>query len=409
VKSLKDYLSAKASRGLVESQGQFTLEAARAAEILGLHALPTPLHYLLKAIQAAHRLGAEAVKLTVAGDQTRVDFHIEVDRIAQLSEALSEPMLEAAGGQTLAADLALALLGGLSQSESTSASWGVHNGTSQTVFEVDSGFTATKAAVKVPGTAGACRFAVQRPGTWKFWETVKRRTEIFQFLRALCAFSPVRITVNGKEIPRPDCSFFNEHLREFHGSEFSAVLAVRHMTKSRVAASNLLFELAPPGQPALSVKPPPAFHYTVVGDNLNLWKQALVPENLLRPDGEEVCAWMLQVQEQGRRVPASDDNCRFSCVIALNLHGPGVGEAPRVKVVRHGVLVLDGRIALEDERLEPFRGCSLLYVDSVTPTDAGGFHLVQDDLFLEQLFSLTSLIEKGQQAFDEAAESLHLA
>lgn len=108
---LREYLSSLAARGTVDSEGQFTLNAARATEVM-THAMPSPVHYLLKVVQVANRAGAASLHISLGRQQTRLQFQAAPDRLAELQSALSRALSETTGeGDSLADDLSLAALG----------------------------------------------------------------------------------------------------------------------------------------------------------------------------------------------------------------------------------------------------------------------------------------------------------
>lgn len=396
--SLREYLSSLAGRGTLHSEGQFTVDPARAAQVMGLHAMPSPWHHLLKVVQVANRVGAETLHIQVKRNETRLEF--QAPSTAELKEASTSALSDTAGaGSSLADDLSLALLGAVGAGN-PSASWSLPS----LLLSLDSGMVASR--VSHPETH-TCAFTLRHNDAWRFWRTTQRKVSIKKLLDNKCAFSSTRLWLDGKELPPADASFFNAHLRAPVGARVNIATGVLESANTRVPTTNLLFSLSSPGEPSLALTLPSQEYYTLHNDNMVIFTKALEPDNEVRPDGVEVCAWMLQFVRDGMRVPVPEQG-PFSAVIAFNIHGPGNNHPPRLKIVRHGVLAMDSPLALTEE-LEPFRGCSLLLAHDGFHIDASGFQIVEDDDFVERLLELGSLVDLGHAYFEEAADLVHLS
>ena len=246
---------------------------------------------------------------------------------------------------------------------------------------------------------------------WQFWRNSRRRAESASILQHHCEFSAARINIDGRDIATPTSSSLNEHLREVGQARFNFVTGAFENTRSKVAASNIVFELAEPCKPALSLLRPSLSAYSVKQGDLNLWTQGTRFGNTLRPDGESSSAWMLQFVRGGKNVSIrrTRKRDRYRAVLTMNLIGAGNTEPLRLKIVRHGVLIYDSPAWVADQRLEAFRGCTLLLADDQLQTDLSGLQLVRNEHFLNVVLRERRLLELGEEYFVRAEELVNFS
>lgn len=372
--------------------------------MLGEHSLPSPFHYLLKAVQAANLLGVEELRIRVGFQATVLESPLSLRQFLLLRDLFSDDLGEAAlGKESLSSHLALAMLGAVSAGN-IRASWSIHGAGRSTIVSLDSGFIAKiRTSPEVEKTeALLCRLTVSHSNPWQAWRLWSRRREIGGLLGLQCCMSSVPITLDGRLVPLPGCWALNDHLREIYGSTFDILAAVPSIGQARVAASLLLFVTAESESGAFSIAPPELRYYRHQGEERYLWKRCSDPQ--ARPDGTDVPAWMLHCVEPATMSPMAFPSVpkRFQTVLAFNLHGPGNSDPLHLKVVRNGVLISDEPVTLDDDRLDPLRGCSVvLHDDGELTTDLSGFQLVEDERYLETLLSLRPLVELGYRTFEE--------
>jgi hypothetical protein len=180
------------------------------------------------------------------------------------------------------------------------------------------------------------------------------------------------------------------------------------------AASNLLFLLTEEDQPGVKLAIPPLAAFRDK-EGLIIWAQgsgarASLTGSGLKPDGVEVCTWMLQYVRRARDLSLTEvpKDPMFRAVMALNIHGPGNSEGLRVTVVRHGIAVLETTESVQDHGLEDLVGCSLLFADEELDTDLGGLSVVRNEKYYERLRGFAPLAERGHRYFQQASNFLSI-
>lgn len=398
---IEQFLETKARAGAHHSRGSFSLDPARAAQAMALGSQPSPLHYLARVVMAANRLDAAEVRLSLGLSESILSFAPpsgEGVKWEEVARHLANPTEQA---DHRAGDLALSLLGAIS-SGATFASWEFAEGSSQARITLDGSYRLENWVSDVAHPIW--RFRVKYRWNWRLWEMARRRGQAIDLVRRLCAFSPAALIINGGPLKPPASPVLNEHLRELHGSHFNVGTGVMETVRSRVAATLTVFDRAEPGEAALAMTPPSETFYSREANGSLVWSPALRTDNSSRPDGVEVGSWILKfVDRDGRDESAS--GVRFRAVVAMNIHGPGNMEPPRLMVVRHGVLVFEEKLRSTPE-LETLRGCSVILADDQLTTDLGGFGVVNDEKLQTRLAQLQPLLGLGQQVAEEAEESV---
>lgn len=393
---LDAYLENIAADGTLHPEGSFTLDPSRGIGRLAQASLPSWHHSFLKILQVAQRAGANRLSVIFSREETRVHFVLVSSQALPSStavlEALNTPLRDA---DQQAADLAGALLAAVSSNKR--AFWRELSLSSD--FEI----SFAEGEWEEP----ACSFVIEHNFAWKFWLAARRKAELVALFDQRCRFSTCGIELDGWALEPADCSLFNEGLREFHGSQFNPATGVMNTTKTRVAASLILFELVPIGEPALSLRPPPAEQFTQC-DSLYAWAPALEEANELKPDGEAVNAWMLCFVS-GLKNVARPSRELFRTVIAFNIHGPGNTEALHLIVVKQGVVVENRRLKQEGPQWDIYRGCTIVMADDELETDLSGLKLVRNEKLVQRIVELRPLLEMGYRNFEDLAPSVTFA
>ena len=390
------YLENIASEGTQHPEGKFTLDPSRGIGKLAQGSLASWHHSLLKILQVAERAGATELSVLFSREETRVNFAPDAPQALPSStavlKALNTPLRQV---DPQAADLAGALLGAVSSNRR--ATW------RELSLSSDLQLTLGESQDEKAGFS----FVVEHDSGWKFWLTARRKAELLALFDQRCRFSTCVIHLDGWALEAADCALFNEDLREFHGSQFNPATGVMNTTKTRVAASLILFELAQSGKPALNIEPPSAEQFRQRG-SLYAWTPALEQANELKPDGEGVNAWMLCFVSGLKNVPRPTE-AHFRTVIAFNIHGPGNSEALHFIVVKQGVIVENRRLELEGEQWEIYRGCTIVMADDELETDLSGLKLVRNEKLVQRVAELRPLVEMGYRNFEALAPSVSFA
>jgi hypothetical protein len=407
--SLIDFIQDKTSQGSHDSEGSFTLDLSKATEKLAKSALPSEFHYLLKMVQVANRLNAAQIDLRIYRASTTFSFQVrnytgplgDPDAVAR---SLADPLN---CDDPATRDLVSALLGTFHPT-SLQIHWSIRSAKLWKGLNINH-----KREVRLWQRDGyqieGLEFSLEltHKNSWKFWESASRRAETASIVRQHCTFSAGRILIDGQELKPPPSSDLNEHVRELGGGSFNAMTGGFQIGQIRVPASNISFDLAQDGEPAVAVLRPSHSSYVVRQDWLNLWAQGTRSSNTLRPDGLSSSAWMLHFRKGKKNVSmrVARKRDRYRAVLVMNIHGAGNSEGLRLKIVRHGVLLLDGQVPSTDSTFEAFRGCVLLMADDTMETDLTGLQLVKNQHYIERILAFEELLKSGLEYFTKA-ESL---
>lgn len=402
--SVQDFIKDKSARGTHVSQGRFTLDLSKAADKLSASALPSEHHYLLKMVQLANRLQTEKIELRIGRAETEFTF-----QVSQCSSPVCQPEFVAASmanplqsKDSSVQDLVSALLGTF-HPHNKRVTWYLKDGLSLRILTINEKRDVELWNTELKEAVDGIQFCleIQHRNSWKFWQSASRRANTASIVRQHCAFSAARIFIDNRELETPISASLNDHVREIGGGQFNAIVGAFETTQTRVPASSISFDLAQEGEPALSVLRPSLSSYVVRQDCMNLWAQGTKSNNTLRPDGQSSSAWMLHFRQDGKdislRLVRKRD--RYRAILVMNIHGAGNTEPLRLKIVRHGVLVLDSQAPTTDTRLDQFQGCVLVLADDRIETDLSGLQLVQNEQFVDRITECVSLLEAGLDYF----------
>jgi len=352
-------------------------------------------------VQIANQLGAEQVRVVLGRFHTQVTFEArrETDSIdpERMDRALQDPLKT---GDSLTTDLTLALLANLGE-EHLSTSWSVGerkltlHGSSGCLEDGEEGVN-----------SGTCRLYVRHRPSWRLWRHASRRADAASLLRHKAVYSPARVVINKEEMAAAPAFLLNDHLR---GMSEATRLVGSRWRSTRVAASNLCFQLAQEREDSVTLLRPALSAYVVRQNHLNLWVSGIRASNTLVPDGESSVAWALQYRRRGENISMRKVRKRdlFQAVLALNRHGSGEGEHLRVKVVRHGVTLFDQSLLPTDDRLEDFAGCVLLFADSELPTELSGLKLGPTEALIRKVDRFRPLLEEAENYWKQARSLLY--
>jgi hypothetical protein len=408
---LQDYIKSQASEGELDSAGSFTLDLSKAADKLATFALPSHVHYLLKIVQVAHHLCADKVSIKIERCRTVVRFKAPTSGTITDSEAIYkafyDPLLVE---DPMMVDLVSALIGTITE-DNLETLWSYSEGRNgrrvfinrQRRFSIQD-FTLTQA--KDPDEH-PCAFtlSVLHPKTWKFWQGARRRAAAAKVLEDNCRYSGAKIRIDGRELDIHPSSVLNDHLRERSSHTQDGYTYWR---EDRVAADNILFDMAPPQTQRFNIKRPSLSAYVVREDYMNLWASGTRIQNTLKPDGESSAAWMLQFLQDGDNVSMrfAPKRVPVRAALALNAENSGKDEDLRIKIIRNGVTVLEQSMTAYSAELRDFKGCILAFADSSLETDLTGLQVIQNEEFLATVKSFQHLIPMARSYFERGKKML---
>ena len=249
--SLDRFLDERAESGDRDSQGVFTVDLNRAVRKLSEFALPSEHHYLLRAVQLAHLIEAEDIRIKIRRHTTEVGFRsesgLQLCDVTKVCRTLVSP-LEAE--DQILGTLASALLGTLSD-QNRETRWFFQSPKSQGEIRIQADAAITSSAeanVRKQGSSHSFRLSVHHKTDWKFWKDAGRRAAAASLIQQFCPFSCCRIFIDGRELPAQPVWHLNEHIRPL--SLYKVGVSTSRKV-NRAAASNILFQLAQPDTLAL--------------------------------------------------------------------------------------------------------------------------------------------------------------
>lgn len=412
--SVEQFLESQKKSGDLDSTGGFTLDLGAAAAKMVRYRLPTENHQLLKVLQTAMSLGARELRIDLGFRYSTATF---VSSGAASSKVQSElDSLASAGpadrpGNSLAFPL---LMSGLSMGLK-GMEWRMSHGSGASrTLRLGGLGSLESSGSKLP--AGEIRHEIRlhHSNGWKLWEGFGRRRFAALLLSESARFAALDLLVNGKKLDCAESAVINDHVSDFGGSQFNVATGVMQNTRGPAAASNLLFLLG--SDSCVRVSKPPLKAY-LEKDGVVVWAQGkripgAISDAGRKPDGVEVCSWMLQFVQEGENLglDAIPEGETLDCkaLIAQNIHGPGNSESVRVTVIRDGVTVLEKRETADTPGLEDLVGCSLLFADDELDTDLGGLAIVRNEKYYRKLRSFTPLVESGHRYFQEGSRFLSI-
>ena len=409
--NLDRFLDERAESGDRDSQGVFTVDLNRAVRKLSEFALPSEHHYLLRAVQLAHLIEAEDIRIKIRRHTTEVGFRsergLQLCDVTKVCRTLVSPL--EAEDQTLGT-LASALLGTLSD-QNRETRWFFQSPKSQGEIRIQADAAITSSAeanVRKQGSSHSFRLSVHHKTDWKFWKDAGRRAAAASLIQQFCPFSCCRIFIDGRELPAQPVWHLNEHIRPL--SLYKVGVSTSRKV-NRAAASNILFQLAQPDEDSFTLLRPSLNAYVVRRDCYNLWASGTRASNTLMPDGESSASWMLQYRSgreniSMRRVRKRE---RFRAALALHTSEESRGFHPRVVIVRHGVVVFDQQIVSGETHVDAFHGCCFLLADAELETDLSGLKLVHSQALWETLQKYEPLVEEAREFFEEGSALLYLS
>lgn len=405
---MDNFLAQKSAEGDHQGAGSFTLDLAAAADKLTAFALPSHAHYLLKIIQVAQQVQAQEVEIRVERFRTKLRFHAPLGSSITDPESLfqafcaplviSDPVLK---------DLVSGLLGTINENNLETL-WSFSHGHSGRRIFIDQKrrfsiepFTLSKPRdPELP--AFTFTLSVLHPKRWKFWKDARRRAEIHKVVTDNCRFCGIKVTLDGKECPLAATHELNSHLTVMKMNDFLGVLRPHP-----VAAYCVCYDMASNAPYRFSLLRPSLSAFVVRENDLNLWAPGTRVNNTLAPDSLSSAAWMLQFQERDKLLSMRVVPKRVPCraVLVVNRH-PEIEDAPlRLKVVRHGILVLDKLVDEDDRDYEDFKGCVLVMCGHHLATDLTGLQVVENQAFREAVLSHRTLLPAAF-AYAERAQAL---
>lgn len=347
---LDEYLEQALSGAPKDSSGQFSVDYLKARDKLERFRLPSPSHYLLKAVQAAVLSGAAEVEVKVLGQATILRFAPRPDSPLSSFEAVErglENPLEIKDASLRA--ICQAILGALLQADEN-VCWRMHDkaiwlGVSGTHLE--SGARPTD----------HCILTQFRPRDWRFWRRARQRANDLTTLDELARHCPIPVRLEKRNLqggwrlsPRPARTmpyyFLYQCLWRCRGTE-KHQMCIRRPASSSFFRQDDLFVYRPlVWEPAASHYPP-----SFTGDTCYYYE--IVPEE---------------------SSPGEVLRCRLTAAVESHL------RPAEVTFVASGV-------SMQPIRLPTLNcpGLRLLAPGDGLDLDASGFQVVQNSRFQDRL------------------------
>lgn len=384
---VSDFLSAQKAQGEYDSQGAFTVDFSRAAERLAGFRLPSENHFLLKVMQIASRLGADAVKFKLESFRSSVTFRAPRACGVNDSEAIIGAFMSPLEEQdAVLADLVSALWGCLGPT-TEEVCWTFTEGYSgRRIYIKDHRFRIEDFSIQTPLADGEmpCAFAlsVLRRKTWRFWLHARRNLEAFHLLHNHCSLSRADVWVDGRPMERAKPSFYTRHRR-------SATWNLNHRPYDAV-----LYDLVPEDQ-GFKLARPSLSQYLVRNRVFNVWASGTRAYNSLQPDGVATPAWMLQLREDGKNLSLRSVPRLLSCKLVLAYDAQEAAEESGFKLtfVRHSVILERVSGVEPNFDLTPWHGCHLILDDDTLGTDLTGFQILEDQRLADLMRDLAPKVE----------------
>lgn len=403
--NFENFLKESASSGTFHSEGAFSVDLSKATEKVAAFALPSDSHYLLKGVQVANRLGAELIAVTIGRYGNLLRFECSEPGVTgdfqTLHSAVADPLNV---DDPLLQDL-IGLLYGTIKDGIRETTWTCRRGGKAETLAIDSArkVRTTREDHETPDSELAVlELKVTHSKPWKFWTHARRRLESAALLRERCGFSPARVVIDGWQMDTSNASILNT-LTDYEHLEPGSF-------GRRIPASNILFSLAQDGQPRFALQRPSMSAYLVRKDVMNVWATGMRVRNTMSPDGVSTAAWMLQFRRDNENISMRWVHKRdfYQAAVAFNFRNKRSVGAPRLMVVRAGVLLSDEEI-VNDELRKLFRGCTILLADDTLETDLTGFQLVRNQALWDTIRSLESLFEPALEYYAVGAEMMRIS
>lgn len=362
---LGQFLEAQRSQGAEDGEGAFSIDINAAAKKLREHQLPSPSHYLLKAVQTAVSAGSPSVDITRERFRTAISFVVPMESpltdIEHLTRVLADPLR----AQDPCLKHFMGAVGGILSTEHAQVSFLLES--SQRKLEL---CLSPKIEVHETSTTGnpeesRCRCTLVREQRRRFWKALsimKERATEARILAQNCAQSPIPVRLDTRSLADTwDPRFSHAGNRRLPGEEYSA-FAHYIVGEQKLLAQTL-----------------PTRSYEKKED-IHLWKGALwgINDDTL-PQGLATTYGLAFLDETGRA-----QNLRLGCrmlfsrvlVLDISLSGP-----------THFFPIHDG-VALNGIKRERYPGLSVLGWEPSLSVDLSGFSVVQDTALSDFLNSL---------------------
>ena len=198
--SLEEYIAQEMSEARLESTGRFSLDFLKARGKLERFRLPSPSHYLLKAVQAATLAGADEIRVKVLSDATILRFRPDPDRALARFESVTvgiqNPLeVEDPGVKAICQSLLGALL-----DPDESVVWRVNNPTGSDALWLGASGNRTESARYRAEPGVECVLTQSRPPNWKFWRSARDRARDALTLEELARHCPIPVRLEGRNL-----------------------------------------------------------------------------------------------------------------------------------------------------------------------------------------------------------------
>lgn len=197
---LDEYLAQETRGARFESSGRFSIDFLKARDKLERFRLPSPSHYLLKAVQAAVLAGATEINVKVLADATIFRFDVrpesEVARFEAITLGLQNPFEIADSGVRA---LCQGMLGALLNPDEA-VCWRVNSSTGSDALWLGAGGNKTASARYRAAPEVECILTQFRPPNWKIWQTARPRADDSKILDSLARYCPIPIKMEGRNL-----------------------------------------------------------------------------------------------------------------------------------------------------------------------------------------------------------------
>lgn len=399
--NFEEFLQERATEGQFDSEGAFTLSFEQAAERLAAFRLPSPVHYLLKVVQVASRLGATSIRVRLERFRTAITFRAHQAGAVTNFEAITRAFLAPLEVEDpVLADLAAALWG--AQSPTTQEIlWSFSEGyRGRRVYIKNRLFRSEAFELQVPIPEGEppCAFhlSVIHHKSWRFWTHARRNADSLALLSSSCIFSTLSVMVDGRKLEKANGNYPTEHRRSSHFGEVSAR-----------PYHNILYEITSQG--GFQTGRPGLAQYVVRDRCYNVWASGTRVNNQLRPDGISSPAWTLQFRQSEENLSMREvekfPRCRL--VLAYDETEAAEGIPLRLTLVRQSVLLQQPASAEWGKEFVKWFGCHLILDEDTLSTDLTGFQVIEDERLTKLLEGLEPRLEWCKAYFSHGRTLVH--
>lgn len=195
--SVEEYVKHGLADAVLESSGKFSVDFLKARDKLEQFRLPSPAHYLLKAIQAAVLSDSPEVRIEVHAQATVARFcpqHELLHQFGSVTQGLANP-LELA--DPALRSLCQALLGAM-LNRHEAVCWRVNHPRGSDVLRLGASGNTTESWRYRARPPVECLLTQFRPPNWRFWLSARDRADEGLLLERMGGFCPIPLRFDGR-------------------------------------------------------------------------------------------------------------------------------------------------------------------------------------------------------------------